>query len=174
MSVNTQNQKPSKSTQINKTFTSIALAFAFFIVLILTLVFGSIALKNLNIYNTYARAQGTIVENVDMGESASCKRKEQRSVIVLGGEDRCKTFKKVVKLKANNKTQRATTDFSQSKEGLGHDIGSKVVVLYDPQDPSKIAFDDYSLWVPMIAVIMLFVFHVALGFVAWKTFKSKE
>jgi len=174
MSDNAQNHNPIKTTQPNKTFTSIALAFGFLILFALILVFGNIALKNLNTYNTYARAQGTIVENVDMGESVSCNRKEQRSVIVLGGEDRCKTFKKVVEFQVNNQTQRATTDFGQSKEGLGHDTGSKVAVLYDPQDPSKIAFDDYSIWIPLMVVIMLFVFHMALGYITWITFKTKE
>ena len=173
MSDNTQNHKQSKTTQNDKSFTIIAATFGFLILFSLILVFGNIALKNLNIYNTYARTQGTIVENVDMGESISCKPKEQRSLIVLGGEDRCKTYKKVVEFSVNNHTQRVTTDFSQPKEGLGHDIGSKAMVLYDPKDPSKIAFDDYSLWVPLIAVVMMLVFLTALGYAVWKTLKIK-
>ena len=173
MSDNTQNHKQSKTTQNDKSFTIIAATFGFLILFSLIFIFGNTALKNLNVYNTYARTQGTIVENVDMGESISCKRKEQRSLIVLGGEDRCKTYKKVVEFSVNNQTQRVTTDFSQSKEGLGHDIGSKATILYDPQDLSKIAFDDYSLWVPLIAVVMMLIFLAALCYTAWKTLKVK-
>lgn len=129
-----------------------------------TLIFGSLAKKNLEAITIFNKTQATVVKDIATEKecinntSGSYKRiSNGKTANVL-----CQYYKQV-EYQLDGKTKTGKTDYGENKTGWNHDVGSKVDILYNPKNPDQIYFNDYSLWIPVIgttAFLTLYIFLV--------------